>query len=697
MKNLTHSLFIKSSIVLLLLSVSNCTRMPASEAEISQGQIDLSHFDFSENTVRLTGEFEFYWNKTATEINPRNDDAGPSQYAVVPGAWNLQEISGEKYPRNGMATYRAVIQLPENPPDLALYSNIQGTAWQVFVNGRKIGHSGKVGRDAESHEPYFRLSPAHLPEIENGRLDLRIEISNFSDQNAGFWNEMWLGNSGAIDQRRIRLLSIDFFSFAAILAIGLYHFIIFLGRREDRPAFWFATVCLLVSVRALLGGERPLELMFDALNFELLRKAEYISFYLAVPAFLTFLTQVMNEPRQKILVRAVWPVPILLSLLVLMTPLSFYSHTLIPTMIYTFFWILIGMVIWIRAIRRQETGAVLSFLGGLVFAASALNDMLFAMEISLSGNITLAPFGLFVLIMTQSYMIANIFARAFQKVKELSETLIETNRSFARFVPTNFLTFLNRPDIQHVRLGDQSEQNMAIMFSDIRSFTSISETMSPSENFHFLNSYLARVVPVISRNHGFVDKYIGDAVMSLFPDGPNQALIAAIEMQSAIRDYSHELTRQGRSPLQVGIGIHTGHLILGTIGSEERMEGTVISDAVNTASRIEDLTKLYDSPIIVSQAVIDQLKTPDRFLFRKLDSIKVKGKSTAIVVYEIYNGQPDYVINLFHQTKDLFEKGLRASWEQDWLTAAECMKTVLEINPGDRAAEILLEKAMQPD
>ncbi len=138
-------------------------------------------------------------------------------------------------------------------------------------------------------------------------------------------------------------------------------------------------------------------------------------------------------------------------------------------------------------------------------------------------------------------------------------------------------------------MGDHVQREMTVFFSDIRDFTTLSETMTPQENFDFLNSYLRRATPIIRTNHGFIDKYIGDAIMALFPREPADALQSAVELQRDLVDYNQGRKKAGYKPVRVGIGLHCGELILGTIGEEERMQTTVIADAVNVASRIEGL------------------------------------------------------------------------------------------------------------
>lgn len=278
------------------------------------------------------------------------------------------------------------------------------------------------------------------------------------------------------------------------------------------------------------------------------------------------------------------------------------------------------------------------------------------------------------------------------RVRVRTAELDRTNKAYSRFVPHEFLHFLNRNSILDVHLGDQVQQDMTILFADIRAFTTMSEAMTPQENFSFLNSYLNQVSPIIREHHGFIDKYIGDAVMALFPQKPEDALKATIAMRQEISNYNQERRRQNRPSIKVGFGIHTGTLMLGIIGEAERMEGTVISDAVNLASRLEHLTKLYGVSILISQDALFGIERPSRYRFRFLDRVQVAGKTEAVSVFEIFDGEPAETIALKMKTRTDFEKGLLHYHSQEFAQAEAHFAEVLRQNPQDKAAQLYLKR-----
>ncbi|MEZ2225140.1 MAG: adenylate/guanylate cyclase domain-containing protein [Microcoleus sp.] len=285
--------------------------------------------------------------------------------------------------------------------------------------------------------------------------------------------------------------------------------------------------------------------------------------------------------------------------------------------------------------------------------------------------------------------------RAFSSLNQIESSKSELEKiaaASARFVPREFLKFLKRESIVDARLGDSVQAEMTIMFADIRSFTSLSESMSPRDNFDFINSYLTRVGPVIRQYNGFIDKYLGDGIMALFPNRPEDAVQAAIEMQQQVKIYNKHRQNSGYQPISIGIGLHTGTLMLGTIGEAERMESTVISDAVNLASRVEGLTKLYGVGIVASVQTLCRIDDPQHYKCRFLDRVQVKGKQTPVAVFEIYDGDSDTMIELKTQTQTYFEQGIFFHYQQQFAQARQMFLRVLQVNKQDKAAQFYAER-----
>lgn len=229
-------------------------------------------------------------------------------------------------------------------------------------------------------------------------------------------------------------------------------------------------------------------------------------------------------------------------------------------------------------------------------------------------------------------------AQSFTSMRDAVRTTIidlkETNLSIERFVPRAFLAKIGRPNIRSVALGDNKRQDMTILFADIRNFTALSERMSPDENFAFINAYLAEMGPVIAQHGGFIDKYIGDAIMALF-EKADDGVRAGLAMLAILKRFNATRLAAGAEPIVIGIGLNTGSLMMGTIGEQHRMDGTVISDAVNLAARLESLTKDYRVALLVSQFTVDRLDDPEAYALRPVDTVVVRGRTQPVAIFEV--------------------------------------------------------------
>jgi class 3 adenylate cyclase len=287
--------------------------------------------------------------------------------------------------------------------------------------------------------------------------------------------------------------------------------------------------------------------------------------------------------------------------------------------------------------------------------------------------------------------LAKSFAAMRDAVRKTITDLKDTNISIERFVPQAFLAIVGKPSIVEVELGDNKRKNMTILFSDIRNFTTLSEAMTPDENFAFINSYLERMGPVIRDHNGFIDKYIGDAIMALF-ESADDAIKAGLGMLETLEAFNAGRRASGQVPIGIGVGINTGILMMGTIGEKHRMDGTVISDAVNLASRIESLTKTYHVGLLVSQYTVDNLADPKAYDIRPIDVVVVKGKTHPVTICEVFQRDPAEQRAAKARTRDLLQSGVEALAKHDGATARRRFEQSLELLPGDMAASNLLNK-----
>ena len=273
-----------------------------------------------------------------------------------------------------------------------------------------------------------------------------------------------------------------------------------------------------------------------------------------------------------------------------------------------------------------------------------------------------------------------------------------TEQFYYKFVPEKFREYLGKENFTDLSLGDASSRELTVLFCDIRSFSINSEIMTAKENFAFVNTIYGKAGPIIREHNGFVDKYIGDAVMALF-EKPDDAVKCGIELYRAIvldPDTAKELKV---SDINIGIGIHTGMAMIGIVGESERLSGTVISDTVNLSSRLESLTKQYKTAILVSKDTIDRLAAPEDLDIRYLGMIQVAGVNEVKGVYEILDCLKDEEKELrsgnnveFREAMRLFQLGRRED-------AAKALEKLSDEGRADYVTTMYLEyiRSLSPD
>ncbi len=258
----------------------------------------------------------------------------------------------------------------------------------------------------------------------------------------------------------------------------------------------------------------------------------------------------------------------------------------------------------------------------------------------------------------------------------------QLKNTYFKFVPIQFMQLLDKKSINDIHLGDAICTDITVLFFDVRAFSKKSEMMTTSENFSFVNAITETAGPIIRRYNGFVDKYIGDAVMALFTDAQS-AVDAGIELyRSLVLDSS--TLKFGGDDIRIGIGIHSGMSMLGIIGEQERLSSTVISDTVNLASRLESLTKQYGTGMIISKDTLDRLSDGEKYNLRFLGMVQVAGVNEIKALYEVLDCLDEKEKAARSATKELFENGIKKLHMGNCEGALQCFTEVSRANPNDK-------------
>ena len=483
-----------------------------------------------------------------------------------------------------------------------------------------------------------------------------------------------------------------------VVFVALYHTLVWLLRRQLRGYFWFAiTTIMIVAWMGLTNLHSTKLLPLSAVTANVwgnfagsLVNAVFVSFvwrfvprkapsrpWRALQLVLVGIAFIGFLPDG--LALTVWPPVIVIKVL---TPLL----------------ALIQLVFW--AVKGAPDARLLIF--GTATAAVVAPLEVYFRQHGIHLTMTPAQMGFISWILVMAVGLARQFSRTLSDVDQRNLELRTINSSIARFVPLAFLQALGKKSVAEVERGEAQQHEMAVMFCDIRGFTTITESIGPQETFKFINEYLSRMEPEIYRGAGFINQYLGDGIMALFPStkaasaeersGADGAVVAALGMVQALDKLNAERALAGKSAINIGAGIHIGTLMIGTIGGGEQLNGGVVGDCVNASARLEGMTKMYNARVLISGSVVARL-VRERPTVRHLDTVVPKGKSEPMLIAEILNADPHEALK--KQSLNEFIAAQRAYQSGAFDEAIRLFQRCLEICPADGAARLLMARCTE--
>ncbi|MCO5723275.1 adenylate/guanylate cyclase domain-containing protein [Robiginitalea marina] len=655
------------------------------------GQLSLSGQKLQNEAVPLDGEWKFAWNALHS---PESFPTGQAEVMTLPRIWNGFTYGDDELPAHGYGTYQLEVAMQPGGKDgsMALYIPFIHSSYALYLQDQLVASDGTVGRSPGEYTPSARTQI--IPFTPQGdTLKVTLQVANFAYSMGGVWQSLRMGTREMVQKHYDRQLAFDLFTIGGLFLMSIYHIALFFMRPGIRSNLYFGLLCFFLSVKNLFTGVVFFYTLWPGASYEIGLKLIHISIFASVALLWLFLRELFENDFPRVVSKSLLVLCGLGIAVTLVFPSPVYSALMFG------FWIVSGVVILLilrgiyRAVIRKKEGAQLILAGIVCFMLTVGHDL--AIDARLIQSVYLAGAGFFLFIFSQSLLLAVKFTNSFQNVENLTEDLINTNTSFSRFVPDEYLSYLNKKSILDVELGDSVQREMTVFFSDIRSFTSLSESMSPKTNFAFINDYLGHVVDFIHSKGGLVNQYLGDGVLALFTKNPVNAVQAAVQIQVGMSEVRTLGGFELKAPIQTGIGIHTGPLILGMMGTDRRLTPSVISDTVNTASRLEGLTKFFGAQIIVSEPALMQITDLSQFEYRFLGKVTVKGKQDALKIYEIMDGLPEAVRELKTFTKRGFEAGLELYFKKDFSEAMARFNEVLSVNPDDLASRIYFQNSQQ--
>ncbi len=583
----------------------------------------------------LAGAWRFRAGDDPRWSAPELDDSGWSP-APADRAWR----QFTEAPAGGIGWYRMRIAVPHGSALGVGLWQVRDAA-EVFVDGQRVAASGRPSA-AEPGPAFPFQGRVPVDATADGQILLAVRVwAGLNPRNDGRISQPIVGPADAL-QHYLSTLRVErwrspeglpkLFLGLCLAAVGLVHGLIYLRRRTAEQG-WFALAATLLGLHLSWQSAQAMGLVapswFYAHFSILLRASSYA-------AMLAFGARLSDWPGRRL--------PRLAIGFLLLAGLLYALHLPDPwgRMILVAYGCaaLFGIAMTIRGLRIGAPGARLLLPGFLPLLLWGLGDALDSI-LRLPG--VYAGIRPWLTLLAIGMLSAGMSAALASRFADSLEELDRAYRASARFVPNTFLRLLGRAKITEVERGDSAALEMGVLFCDIRDFSGLVETRSPEQSFRLVNDFLAAMEPCIHQHGGFVAQYLGDGFLALFPDSETEnsgPIAAGVAMQSAMQTFNRGQSAAGGPPLRIGIGVHAGAVMLGTIGGAERMDANVISDVVNTASRVEGLCKMYGAPLMVSETALE-LAGVRTWTVQEIDEVVVKGRSRPLRVFEILEGEPD--------------------------------------------------------
>jgi len=564
---------------------------------------------------------------------------------------------------------------------------------RTYLNGTLIGSTGDWNSDRPQAYDRTRLYTIPSGVLKSGQNILLVQVHGYFDYELGIYRDrVEIGPMASLLREYYLDNAGQALSIMVYVTIAAYFLLFFFRRRQDRENLYFALFLLSFILYSFFRTQFKYEFGWPLF---ITKRIQFLTLFASVPLFFLFITSYFPLPEKPWATwfnRIAWLVMLIpagAAVMVLASPSGIVWQATLDYVQPTWIFFILGIlfVVLRETFIHKDKDAMIMIGAILILVAALVVDTLAGRgRINLPTLLTHA-FTLFVIAI--ALVLANRFVRLHDETEELNANLASLNRAAQRFVPFEFLNILEKRSLLEVNLGDQVQREMTVVFSDIRGFTTLSEKMTPKENFDFINSYLRRVGPSVREHGGFIDKYIGDAIMALFPVSPGEAVKSCIQMLGTVDRWNEKRVEFKYEAVHVGFGIHTGRLMLGTIGENERMEGTVISDDVNLASRIESLTKMYGAEILISGAVLDRIEKSE-YKVRFADRVRVKGKLEPVSLYEVVADKPRNSVRIsqipaFENAVSLYQKG-------DLSAARKQFIELYKENTEDRAVRLYVRR-----
>lgn len=400
------------------------------------GVLDISNWNLEEDgPIKLDGDWEFYWNQLLDydDFHKGEKKYYNHGYFNVPSVWNSYKINNKNLSGEGCATYRLKIKT-NNIDDLkGLKILTQSTAYKLMIDKEIIAVSGIVGKSKETTVPQYKPKIAYFNNTSK-EFEIIIQISNFTYARGGFWQSIHFGTLEQISTMKEKSARREMFLFGAVICMILYHLSIYWLQRRNKSIFYFILAFFGMALRILFTGEYFITTLFPNIKFNLIIFIEYMTVYWGATIWFIFIHKVYPEETSKRIVNFFVLLSFIITVFIILTPISIYTRYLTLIEIYVGITSLIIFINVFKSVYRKRQGAILLFLGMILFFIAYIYDSLYYLNIIYSEPGGLIGYTTFIMLFIQSYVLASRYAKSFDEAEELSEKMISVNKMKDEFI-----------------------------------------------------------------------------------------------------------------------------------------------------------------------------------------------------------------------------------------------------------------------
>jgi signal transduction histidine kinase/ActR/RegA family two-component response regulator len=411
---------------LFLTSCSDTSQLKSSPVA-HQGLLDLSNWNFEKDgVIKLNGEWEFHWKQLlAPHALTSLDTTKQQEFVTLPSSWNGYQVNGETLGGDGYATYHLRIIGNDHHNKLMFRTSWMGTSYNLFVNGELIASNGEVATTRETMTPqYLPLTASYSS--DGASMDVVLQVANFYHTEGGAWYPIEIGLEPQITKLRESHLSVDLFLCGAIFIMGIYYLSLYLYRRKEKSSLMFSLFCLLMAFRSLLTSELYLPSIFPGIGWNLLVQLDYLSFYLGVLSFATFIHVLFPQLYFKNLFNGFIAICILFSITVIVFPVNMFTQYIPIFRILTVIFGIYTTYILIMAVLRKTQGAKTLLAGGIFLLLSIISEVTYQQGLLDHYFFFSSDLGYIVFICSQSFILMMRYTNAFNESERL---LASVNRA----------------------------------------------------------------------------------------------------------------------------------------------------------------------------------------------------------------------------------------------------------------------------